>query len=134
MEEKQKEEKKIKCFVIAGGSNVITEYYETKSPEPEGEDGIELYWVNPMLADFTRLSTGQTALVMSPMFTFTKNDECGPINPFTIISSYDLEEKFIRAYNEQVVKLKVARAGLVQAKMAPQVPKIGGSGKIQIAR
>lgn len=122
MEEIKKEEsKKIKCFVIAGGSNVISEYVEKCSDD--GQD-VELYWIKPMLADFVKLPTGQIGINMAPLVTFTKEDVVGPVNLFSVLCSYDIEQKFIQIYENQVLKLRAAQAGLVQAQ---NMPKIGDS-------
>lgn len=125
MEEIKKEDKKIKCFVIAGGSNVISEYVEKCSDD--GQD-MELYWINPMLADFVKLPTGQIGINMAPLVTFTKDDVVGPVNAFSILCSYDIDQKFINVYENQTLKLRTAKAGLVQAQnMPPNMPKIGDS-------
>lgn len=126
MEEIKKEETKIKCFIIAGGSNVISEYYEKQL-----EDGdVELYWVWPMLADFVRMPTGQIGINMAPLVTFSKDNIMGPINILSILCSYNIDQKFIQIYENQVMKLKAAQAGLVQANTMPKI----GDSKFKIVK
>jgi hypothetical protein len=127
--EEPKVENKIKCFILAGGANIISECFEkTISVEssPVGvEEEKELYWVVPMFADFVRLQTGQMGIGMSPVNVFNKDEVLGPINPFTIICTYELDPKFIPTYKAKVLEVKAARAGLVRA---TKVPKIGDKG------
>jgi hypothetical protein len=126
---KSKEECRIKCFIISGGTNIISEYYEkviSVESSPSGEEReTELYWVVPMFADFVRLPTGQMGIGMSPVNVFSKDEVIGPINPFSIICSYELDPKFIPTYKEKVLEVKAARAGLFRA---TKVPKIGDKG------
>lgn len=128
-------EKRIKCFVLAGGLNVITEY-EERDPVAVtvGEEyEKDLYWINPMMANFVRHPTGQTAVGMGPLIIFSDKEDMGPINPFTIVVSHNIDLGLKELYETQVVKLKAKRAGLVQATQMPPQSKIG-RGNMRIAK
>jgi hypothetical protein len=121
----------IKCFVLASGANVISEYEEKESII--GGNKKEIYLINPMIADFTRTAQGQVALAMTLLVSFDKLEKVGPINENSIVFSYNPEDKFKNAYEEQIVKLRAARSGLIPVSTMPNMPnmsKIGGGMKL----
>jgi hypothetical protein len=115
----------IKCFVLSSGVNIISEYEEKESILCSSKK--ELYFINPMVSDFIQNAQGQVGLTMALLVIFNRIEEVGPINEKSIIFSYELEDKFKSTYENQILKLRAARSGLVQA---TTMPKIGGGMKI----
>lgn len=109
--EVKSEEKNIKCFMLASGMNVITEYEEVKT-----EEDIDLYFLNPMVAAFGRTPDQRVIVVMSPLIIFSKDvNRVGPINPCVIIAPpYKIETKYENMYENKVIEVREARLGLVK--------------------
>lgn len=132
-ESKVPEIKKIKCFILSSGTSVITEYYEGKVSAMGGDEvDEELYWVNPMLSDFMKLPNGQRGLAMAALNVFNTEEVVGPINVLSILTSYDISDRYKQIYSDQVVKLKAQRLGLVPGTRMPKKPlKMGEGLKLQ---